>query len=93
MGVFTFGATQHLSEAIREHDMNSAKEFHEEYELEQAYDDVIGALLQFEPVTSARREETAYSHKIDIYTKVPTQDCTNSVRWIDVNKQDEDNPK
>ena len=62
--------------------------------------DVSGKVLNFEFVRVARKETIQYFHKMGVYTKVPTEECWNKtkkqpigVRWVDVNKQDDINPK
>ena len=88
--------------------MKVAKEFQSQHrvveddnqeELEEAWDDVSGAQLEPKVARAARMEEVEYIHKMNVYTKVPVTECRNktgkspiSVRWIDVNKGDTDNP-
>ena len=67
--------------------------------LEEAWDDVSRAKLNPSEVRKARTEEVEYIHKIDLYTKVPITECYKktgkapiSVRWIDINKGDEERP-
>ena len=50
-------------------------------------------------VVKARKTEVAYIRKMNLYTKVPVDECMRktgkppiAVKWIDVNKQDEKNP-
>ena len=68
-------------------------------QLEEAWDDVSGAQLDPKVAKLARQEEIDYIHKMNLYTKVPVQEChqkagkgTISVRWIDVNKGDIERP-
>ena len=68
-------------------------------QMEEAWDDVSGAQLDPKAVRAARGEEVDYIHKMNLYTKVPTDDCYKrtgkapiSVRWIDINKGDTDRP-
>lgn len=44
-------------------------------ELETAWDDVSGAVLDPRKVRQARREELKYVHKMSLYKKVPTSEC------------------
>ena len=68
-----------------------------EQELMEAWDDVSGQALDPKKVTEARREEVAYIHDSKLYTKVPRAKAKKlgakviSVRWIDINKGDNDN--
>ena len=64
-----------------------------------ACDDVTGSLLDPKRVKAARREEIDYVKKLGVYKKVPKSRCQNvtgkrpiQVRWIDVNKGDDENP-
>ena len=68
-------------------------------EMEQAWDDVSGASLDPSAVRKARAEEIEYVRKMQLYTKVPIEECYRktgkapiSVRWIDINKGDAANP-
>ena len=67
--------------------------------MEEAWDDVSGRALDPEQVKKARKEEIEYVHKMGLYVKVPISECHNktgkppiTVRWIDINKGDTDNP-
>ena len=89
--------------------MNVAKQTKEEYtiveeddpeELEMAWDEVSGAELDPKMVRKAREEEIRYVRKMDLYEKVLISQCYEttgkaqiSVRWIDINKGDQSNPK
>ena len=71
---------------------------HEEDENDIAIDDVSGAQLDANLVKQARLEEMAYFHKMGVYTKVsrrsvPVNAKITKVRWIDINKGDEENPQ
>ena len=64
-----------------------------------AYDDVSGAPLEVDRVKRARTEEIKYFKKMGVYKKVPKSRCYQltgrapiGVRWVDVNKQDDENP-
>ena len=66
---------------------------------EWAIDDVSGAPLDPVKVKAARQEEIDYIRKMGLYVKVPITECFEKtgkkpigVRWIDVNKQDANNP-
>ena len=88
--------------------MNVAKEMMKKYktieepeceDLEVAWDDVSGAELDPKQVRKAREEEVEYVHKMKLYDKVPTSECYQrtgkapiSVRWIDINKGDQQHP-
>ena len=68
-------------------------------QLEIAWDDVFGAELNPKMVKEARKEEIEYVNKMHLYDKVPITECRRVtckmpiiVRWIDVNKGDNDNP-
>ena len=63
------------------------------------YDDMSGKRLNPDSVRSARREEMVEVHKHRVYTKVPIRQCLEEtgrppvgVRWVDVNKGDDQNP-
>eukprot|EP00973_Karenia_brevis_P061009 8483342-Karenia_brevis.AAC.1 len=65
-----------------------------------AYDDVSGAELDPQLVKEARKAEMRYFKKMQVYRKVETSKCWKmtgkkpiGVRWVDVNKQDNVNPK
>ena len=71
----------------------------DETEVEIAWHDVSGAALSPRAVRRARVEEITYVRDIDIYEKVPKNECytktgraPTSVRRIDINKEDEANP-
>ena len=88
--------------------LNTAKQFNKKYktieedneeEMEIAWDDVSGAELDPQKVKRAREEEIEYVKKVDLYEKVPIQQCYArtgkapiTVRWIDINKGDDVNP-
>ena len=88
--------------------MKVAKEIQTQYriveeddqeEIEEAWDDVSGVQLDPKAVREARIEEVECIHTMDLYTKVPIAECRNktgkapiSVRWIDINKGDAENP-
>eukprot|EP00973_Karenia_brevis_P042751 5916416-Karenia_brevis.AAC.1 len=64
-----------------------------------AFDDVTGAPLDAERVRRAREEEIRYFKKMKVYKKVLRSKCHQltgrdpiGVRWVDVNKQDNENP-
>ena len=65
-----------------------------EYELQQAWDDVLGRELDAIKVRKARSEEVAYIHSTNFYTKVPRSKATQlgataiTVRWTDIIKGD-----
>eukprot|EP00973_Karenia_brevis_P017484 2398961-Karenia_brevis.AAC.1 len=65
-----------------------------------AIDDVTGARLDIKLVREAREAEMKYFKKMGVYRKVPISKCVQltgrmpiGVRWIDVNKQDNINPR
>eukprot|EP00973_Karenia_brevis_P012630 1713512-Karenia_brevis.AAC.1 len=65
-----------------------------------AVDDVTGALLDVRLVKEAREAEMRYFRRMGVYRKVPIRKCIEQtgkmpigVRWVDVNKQDNENPK
>eukprot|EP00973_Karenia_brevis_P041501 5742611-Karenia_brevis.AAC.1 len=65
-----------------------------------AVDDVTGALLDIKLVREAREAEMKYFRRMGVYRKVPIAKCIEmtakmpiGVRWIDINKQDNNNPK
>ena len=67
--------------------------------LEIAWDDVSGAELDPKVVRRASGEEIWYVRKLNVYTKVPIQECYMkigktpiTVRWVDINKGDAANP-
>ena len=64
-----------------------------------AYDDQSGAPLKPERVAQARKEEIEYFKTMGVYEKVDIQKCWDetgknpiAVRWVDINKGDEQNP-
>ena len=70
------------------------------HESDEAFDDVTGAYLDPKLVREARAAEIQYFRKLGVYKKVPISKCFEttgqapiSVRWIDVNKQDDISPK
>lgn len=77
----------------------SAKTFHEDEVWGRAWDGVTGKDLDPSFVRQARLEEMAHFKKQRVYTKVPISECTTEtgkpigVRLVDVNKQDDVNPK
>jgi len=86
--------------AIEIEEMNSsAAGCHEDDERDVAWDDVTGAPLKPSLVKEARSKEMEYFNKMGVYKKVCKSRCFEEtgkgpigVRWIDVNKQDEDKP-
>ena len=74
-------------------------ETEESVDLQQAWDDVIGAELDPAKVRQARSEEVAYIRKMGLDNKVPVEECLRKtgrkpiqVRWIDINKGDAIHP-
>ena len=81
------------------HETYKTIEEENEDELEVAWDDVSGAELDPQKVRRTREEEIEYVKKMDLYKKVPIQQCYSktgkapiSVRWIDINEGDDVNP-
>lgn len=88
--------------------MNVAKELASKYriveepisdEVEMVWDDVSGAEFDPTQVKRARAEEVEYVRKMGLYNKVPIRQCYEktgkgpiSVRWIDINKGDQNTP-
>ena len=88
--------------------LNASKQAQRQYEIveeeqdkepEVAWDDVSGATLHPKEVRRAREEEIKYVRDMDLYEKVPINECYMktgkspiSVRCIDINKGDESNP-
>ena len=65
----------------------------------QCFDEMTHKQLPKEGVIKARVEEMVQVYKHKLYTKVPIEECLQEigkkpiqVRWIDINKGDEDNP-
>ena len=65
----------------------------------QYFDEMTHKQLPKEGVIKARVEEMVQVYKHKLYTKVPIEECLQEtgkkpiqVRWIDINKGDEDNP-
>ena len=63
------------------------------------WDEVSGNQLNSEEVIAARLDEIKQLYSHDVYDKVPVAECWNStgrapvkVKWIDINKGDDDNP-
>ena len=68
-------------------------------QMETAWDDVSGAELNPSMVKDARKEEMDYVRKMHWYDKVPIAECKRAtgkmpitVRWIDINKGDQEHP-
>ena len=84
-----------------EHAHNVAEKCHNEAEGEmEAFDDTSGVQLDPDLVRKARQAEIEYFTKMGVYRKVPREKCYEQtgkapigVRWVDVNKQDNINPK
>ena len=64
-----------------------------------AYDDQSGAALKPEEVAKARKEDIAYFKTMGVYEKVDLKRCWDetgknpiAVRWVDINKGDDQNP-
>ena len=64
------------------------------------WDDISGKEMDPEKVRKAREEEMDEYRKHGVYEKVPVAECWQEtgkapigVRWVDVNKGDEDNPE
>ena len=62
------------------------------------WDEVMGKQLDAEGVKKAREEEMGHVRNLEVYTKVPIQQCWDRtgkgpvrVRWLDINKGDEVN--
>ena len=88
--------------------MNIAKQLHTQYrtfeennedELEVAWDDASGATLDPKEVRKARAEEIRFVTEMGLYEKVQIKQChertgkaTISVRWVDINKGDQEKP-
>ena len=64
-----------------------------------AWDDVSGVSLDSEKVKAARDEEVTWLNKKNVYQKITRQEALQRglriirVRWIDVNKRDQEKPK
>lgn len=65
-----------------------------------AWGDVPGKMLRPEAIRQASVEETEYSRKMKMYTEVLIEECVRATgkqpigaRWVDISKQDGDNPK
>jgi hypothetical protein len=76
----------------------STQEYQEN--MSRYWDDVSGKELDPEQVRKARKEEMQEFHKHKVYVKVPLAQCWSrtgkkpiGVRWVDINKGDERNPK
>ena len=82
-----------------------SKDLHDDdggYTLEDgtvAFDDQSGAPLKPELMRQARRDEIDYFKKMNVYQKVPVHEAWQEtgkgpigVRWVDINKGDEDRP-
>eukprot|EP00973_Karenia_brevis_P062211 8652733-Karenia_brevis.AAC.1 len=96
-------AVEELREAkgasTRAHEPDDESQFND-YQYAYAYDDVTREPLEVWRVVQARKEEMAYFKKMRVYKKVPISRCYQmtgkapiGVRWVDVNKQDDINPK
>ena len=81
---------------------NPGQELHEDelsFDAYVAQDDVSGEPLEPKLVKVARREEIQYFKDMNVYRKVPIEECWKEtganpigVRWVDVNKGDTANP-
>ena len=65
----------------------------------EAWDDNTNVELDPKMVYKARQDEVDYVRQMNLYTKVSIDECVKktgkkpiAVRWIDVNKQDKNNP-
>ena len=71
---------------------------HEEFDLEEAYDDVTGMGLDPKEVTRARLKEMSYIDDKQVWRKISRREAkdrgikTVGVRWIDINKGDTEKP-
>ena len=64
-----------------------------------AFDDQSGARLKPELMRRARRDEIAYFKEMEVYEKVPIEECWKetgkgpiAARWVDRNNGDEAHP-
>ena len=64
------------------------------------YDDITGKKIKTELVLKARAEQLGEVRKVEVYGKVPIQNCWNEtgkdpigVRWLTINKGDDENPE
>ena len=63
------------------------------------YDNITGNILPTDAVKAARQEEILWIHAIKLYDKVPRSLALSrgftpeTIRWVDVNKGDDDNMK
>ena len=78
---------------------NAAKCHEEDHQDLIAFDDVSGAELGPKMVQKAQRDEIEYVRSMNLYTKVNIPRCLAktgkkpiAVRWIDMNKGDDENP-
>ena len=95
--------------AVVPEDMNSGdpgKDLHDceadDYTLADgimAFDDQPGARLKPELMRRARRDEIAYFKEMEVYEKVPIEECWKetgkgpiAARWVNINKGDEAHP-
>ena len=104
-GMYMIGSIENDNLEQRMQDAKrSDEELHgEEEDLEEqfvAFDDVSGKELHPHLMRQARIDEIKYFKEHNVYTKVPLQECWQAigkapigVRWVDVNKQDDENPK
>ncbi len=65
-----------------------------------AYDDVSGAPLDPKEVYRARKEEVKFIQDMNLYDKVPVEECWKNTgkapigtKWLDISKGDHTNPK
>ena len=89
-----------MKEALRLKERYQTVEEDDGEEYLEAWDDVFGSPLNPKQVQRARQEEIDYAHKMHLYTKVPIKEVYQatgkgpiSVRWIDINKGDDENPE
>ena len=64
------------------------------------WDTVSGKTLPPDLVKRAREEDMKHIRNMDVYCKVPTEQCINATgkhpignRWVDINKSDDENPQ
>ena len=100
MGLMTLGSVDLLSEEDVKRLMKESEGLHVEEEWQTAWDDATGNALRPDLARCAREEEIEYFRKMEVYFKVPSSECVKATeekpigaRWVDINKQDEPNPK
>ena len=95
----TMDSVEELNEANSMEENNELHQVDEVNQHTRFYDEVTGQELDRKLVMAARAEELGFFHKKGVYTKVPAEQAKKttgrgpiSIRWVYVNKGDEQHP-